>query len=107
MEKIRTIPLGFEIYLGRIFDTVILERFVNNFGNMIASIFLVLDRGFFNYENLKSISRFDYIIAASLIRKEVKTVFCKSIEYCSKSEERSDLWRTGNILQRSNVQNKG
>jgi len=86
MEKIRSIPLGFEIYPGSIPDMVTLERFANTLGSLISSILLVLDRGFFKYENLKSISRFDYIIAASQVRKEVKTVFAKSSSTVQKAK---------------------
>ncbi|MGC8726359.1 MAG: IS1634 family transposase, partial [Thermoplasmata archaeon] len=86
MEKNRRIPLGFEIYPGSIPDMVTLERFVNNIFSKSGSMFLILDRGFFNHENLKRLSNFDYIMAASLVRKEVKKVYAQASRTVQRAE---------------------
>ncbi len=53
---------------------------------MIASISIILDRGFFSMENLRHINEMGYIIAASLVRKDIKTIFVRA----SRTVDRSD-----------------
>ena len=47
---------------------------------------MILDRGFFSLDNLKLLNGMRYIIAASMVRKEVKSVFSKA----SRTVDRSD-----------------
>jgi len=86
MEKDRRIPLFFEIYPGSIPDVVTLKRVISTLSPMIASIAIILDRGFFSLENLRIIKEMRYIIAASLVRKDIKAVFAKA----SRTVDRSD-----------------
>ena len=77
IEKERKVPIYFELYPGSIPDVVTLERTVKYLKPMILSISLILDRGFFSLDNMNFMKDMDYIIAASLIRKEIKSVFSK------------------------------
>ncbi len=75
MERYRNIPLFFEIYSGSIPDVVTLKRTVEGIRKLIPKIEIILDRGFFSYENLSLLKDDSYIIAASLVPKAVKNVF--------------------------------
>jgi len=86
MEKDRDIPLFFEIYPGSIPDVVTLKRVISALSPMIADIAIILDRGFFSLENLRIIKEMRYIIAASLVRNDIKSVFVKA----SRTVDRSD-----------------
>ncbi len=86
MEKDRNIPLFFEIYPGSIPDVVTLKRVISTLSPMIADIAIILDRGFFSLENIRIIKEMRYIIAASLVRTDIKAVFVKA----SRTVDRSD-----------------
>ena len=75
MERSRNIPLFFEIYSGSIPDVVTLKRTVEDIRRLIPKMEIVLDRGFFSYENLSLLKDDSYIMAASLVSKAVKNVF--------------------------------
>jgi transposase len=86
LERSRRIPLFFEVYSGSIPDVVTLKRTVENIRKMIPKIEIILDRGFFSYENLRLLKDDSYIIAASLVPKAVKNVFASA----SRSMDRAD-----------------
>ena len=86
MERNRRVPLYFEMYSGSIPDVVTLRRTMDQVKPMIPGIEIILDRGFFSLDNLKLLGDMRYIIAASMVRKEVKSVFSKA----SRTVDRSD-----------------
>ncbi|MHB1440289.1 MAG: IS1634 family transposase [Cuniculiplasma sp.] len=86
MEKSRKIPLSFEIYPGSIPDVVTLRRTMQSLSSIIPQIAMILDRGFFSVENLRILNTAGYVIAASLVRKEIKSVFSSA----SRSVDRAD-----------------
>ncbi len=86
MEKDRRIPLYYEMYPGSIPDVVTLKRTVDYLSPLIRDVEIILDRGFFSLENLKLISNMNYIIAASLTRKEIKSVFSKASRTVDKAD---------------------
>lgn len=86
MEKDRKIPLFFEIYPGSIPDVVTLKGVISTLSPMMASMSIIPDRGFFSLENLRIIKEMRYIMAASLVRKDIKSVFAKT----SRTVDRSD-----------------
>ena len=86
MERSRNIPLFFEIYSGSIPDVVTLKRTVEGIRKLIPKIEIILDRGFFSYENLNLLKDDSFIIAASLVPKAVKNVFSSA----SRSVDRAD-----------------
>lgn len=78
MEKRRKVPLYYELYPGSIPDIVTLKRTIEYLSPFIQEIEIILDRGFFSLDNLRLISGMRYIIAASLVRKEVKAIFSRA-----------------------------
>ena len=54
---------------------VTLKRTVENIRKLIPKIEIILDRGFFSYENLRSMKDDSYIIAASVVSKAFRNVF--------------------------------
>ena len=86
MERSRNIPLFFEIYSGSIPDVVTLKRIVEGIRKLIPKMEIVLDRGFFSYENLSLLKNDSYIMAASLVSKAVKNVFSSA----SRTVDRAD-----------------
>ena len=86
MERDRHLPLSFEIYPGSIPDVTTLRRAVEQLQPVISDIALILDRGFFSMDNLRLLREAEYIIAASFMRKEVKTVYSSA----SKTVDRAD-----------------
>ena len=86
MERSRNIPLFFEIYGGSIPDVVTLKRTVEGIRKLIPRMEIILDRGFFSYENMSLLKDDSYIIAASLVPKAVKNVFSSA----SRTVDRAD-----------------
>ncbi len=86
MERSRNIPLFFEIYSGSIHDIVTLKRTVESIRKLIPKMEIILDRGFFSYDNLSLLKDDSFIIAASLVPKAVKNVFSSA----SRSVDRAD-----------------
>ena len=78
MEKRRGIPLYYELYPGSILDIVTFKRTIEYLSPRISEMEIVLDRCFFSVDNLRLISGMKYVIAASIVRKEVKAVFSKA-----------------------------
>ena len=78
MEKRRGIPLYYELYPGSIPDIVTLRRTIEYLSPRIGEMEIVLDRGFFSVDNLRLISSMKYVIAASIVRKEVKAIFSRA-----------------------------
>lgn len=78
MEKSRKVPIYYELYPGSIPDVVTLKRTIEYLSPFIREIEIVLDRGFFSLDNLRLISGMRYIMAASLVRKEIKNVFSRA-----------------------------
>ncbi len=78
MEKRRGIPLYYDLYPGSIPDIVTLKRTIDYLSPRIGEMEIVLDRDFFSVDNLRLISGMKYVIAASIVRKEVKAVFSKA-----------------------------
>ena len=75
LERSRNIPLFFEIYSGSIPDVVTLKRTVEGIRKLIPKMEIVLDRGFFSYENIRLLKDDSFIIAASLVSRTIKNVF--------------------------------
>ncbi len=73
-----TIPLYYELYPGSIPDIVTLRRTIEYLSPRISEMEIVLDRGFFSVDNLRLISSMKYVIAASIVRKEVKAIFSRA-----------------------------
>jgi len=86
LERRRRIPLFFEAYGGSIPDVVTLKRTVQSIKDAIPKIEIILDRGFFSYENLDLLKDDSYIIAASLVSKTVRNIFVKA----SRTVDRAD-----------------
>ncbi|MCL4356968.1 MAG: transposase [Candidatus Thermoplasmatota archaeon] len=86
MERSRNMPLFFEIYGGSIPDVAILKRTVEGIRKLIPKIEIILDRGFFSYENLSLLKNDSYIIAASLVSRVIKNVFSSA----SRTLDRAD-----------------
>ena len=86
MERSRNIPLFFEICSGSIPDVVTLKRMVEGIRKLIPKMEIVLDRGFFSYENLRLLKDDSFIIAASLISGAIKNVFSSA----ARSVDRAD-----------------
>ncbi len=86
MEKDRRIPLYYEMYPGSITDVVTLKRTIDYLSPFISDMEIILDRGFFSLDNLRLLSGMRYIIAASLTRKEIKSVYSKA----SRTVDRAD-----------------
>ncbi len=86
LERSRNIPLFFEIYSGSIPDVVTLKRTVEGIRKLIPKMEIVLDRGFFSYENLRLLKDDSFIIAASLVSRAIKNVFSSA----SRSVDRAD-----------------
>ena len=55
-----------------------LRRTIEYLSPRISEMEIVLDRGFFSVENIRLISRMKYLIAASIVRKEVKAIFSRA-----------------------------
>ncbi|MHB8397215.1 MAG: IS1634 family transposase [Thermoplasmataceae archaeon] len=79
MERRRSLPILFEIYPGSIVDVSTLEITLERIRNLVAEVVIILDRGFFSLDNLRLLSGYGYIIAATYSRKEVKHVFSSSM----------------------------
>ncbi len=86
MEKKRRMPIYYELYPGSIPDIVTLKRSIEYLSPYIQEMEIILDRGFFSMDNLRLISGMKYIIAASLSKKEVKSVFSR----ISRTVDRAD-----------------
>jgi transposase len=86
LERSRNIPLFFEIYSGSIPDVVTLKRTVEGIRKLIPKMEIVLDRGFFSYENIRLLKDDSFIIAASLVSRAIKNVFSSA----SRSVDRAD-----------------
>ena len=78
MEKRRGIPLYYELYPGSMPDIVTLRRTIEYLSPRIGEMEIVLDRCFFSVDNLRLISSMKYVIAASIVRKEVKAIFSRA-----------------------------
>ena len=74
MERSRNIPLFFEIYRRSIPHVVTLKRTVEGIRKLIPKMEIILDRGFFSYENLSLLKDDSFIIAASLVSRVIKNV---------------------------------
>ena len=79
MERRRALPVLFEIYPGSIVDGSTLEITLERIRNLVPVVVIILDRGFFSLDNLRLLSGYGYIIAATYSRKEVKHVFSPSM----------------------------
>ncbi len=86
MERKRRVPLYFEMYSGSIPDVVTLGRTMERVKPMIPGIEIILDRGFFSPDNLKILGGMRYVIVASMVRKEIRSVFSRA----SRTVDRSD-----------------
>ena len=75
MERRRSLPILFEIYPGSIVDVSTLAITLNRIRNLVPVVVIILDRGFFSPDNLRLLHEYEYIIAATHSRKEVKHVF--------------------------------
>ena len=75
-EKENGIPVMFDLYPGSIVDVSTLKNTIARiraFG--MDRVSLILDRGFFSLDNLNVMKGMDFIMAASLSRKEIKGAF--------------------------------
>ena len=75
-EKENGIPVMFDLYPGSIVDVSTLKNTLTRiraFG--MEKVSLILDRGFFSLDNLNIMKGMDFIMAASLSRKEIKSAF--------------------------------
>ena len=79
MERRRSLPILFDIYPGSIVDVSTLAMTIERIGNLVPSVVIILDRGFFSLDNLILLQGHEYIIAARYSRKEVKHVFSSSM----------------------------
>ncbi len=79
MERKSSTPFFFEIYPGSIVDVSTLELSLKRVENLASNMVIILDRGFFSLDNLKLLSRYGYIIAATYSRKEIKHVFSSNL----------------------------
>lgn len=86
MERRRSLPILFEIYPGSIVDVSTLAITLDRIRNLVPAVVIILDRGFFSMNNLKILGGKNYVIAASMVRKEVKSVFSRA----SRTVDRSD-----------------
>jgi transposase len=85
-EKKRNVPLYFEVYPGSIPDISTLERTMEYLSTIIKEIELILDRVLFSLDNLRLLSGRKYIIAASVVRKDVKKVFSKTMRTVDRAD---------------------
>ncbi len=86
LERSRNIPLFFEIYSGSIPDVVTLKRTDVGIRKLIPKMEIIIDMGFFSYENLILLKDGSYIIEVSLVPKTVKNVFSSA----SRTVDRAD-----------------
>ena len=84
MEKRRFLPVAFETYSGSIPDVVTLRRMVADLG--LEGTEFILDRGFFSLDNLRILSKHNYIIAAIHSRKEVRIAFSSAIKTMDRAD---------------------
>ena len=86
LEKNHRMPLSYEIFPGSIPDVVTLERAMEFFAPIMGEVLWVLDRAFFSAHNLRMLNDTGFIVAASIHRKEIKSVFSRA----SRTVDRAD-----------------
>ncbi|MCL4334143.1 MAG: hypothetical protein M1424_05720 [Candidatus Thermoplasmatota archaeon] len=75
LERKRRIPISYDVHPGSIPDVVTQERTLEFLTPLVPDIIMILDRGFFSLHNIMALQNVQFIVAASLQRKEMKAAF--------------------------------
>jgi transposase len=75
LERKDRVPLSYEIFPGSIPDVVILERAMEFFAPVMGDVLCVLRRMPCLAHNIRKLNDAEFIMAASIHRKEVRSVF--------------------------------
>ena len=79
MESRRSLPILFEIHPGCIVDVSTLAITLDRIRNLVSTVIMIPDRGFFSLDNFRLLRGYGYIIATTYSGKEIKHVFSANI----------------------------